>query len=212
MGDPIIQYRGLFHQYTKANKIEFVDNEIMSGDHTLLLGSSGKGKTTLLHMFAGLLPITHGELVVLEKKMNQMSSHELDRFRGNNFGLIFQQAHLIKSLTVLENLQAASFFGKSKRSGESLKSLLKALDVEEVTDKKVTEISQGQAQRVAIARALVNEPKIIFCDEPTASLDDHSCNLVVNLLKSQAALCEATLIIATHDHRIKSEFHKQIEL
>jgi len=212
MGDPIIHYRGLLYQYAKSTKIDFADNEIMSGDHTLLLGSSGKGKTTLLHMLAGLLPTTHGELVVLRKKMNQMSSRELDLFRGNNFGLIFQQAHLIKSLSVLENLQAASFFGKSKRSVENLKNLLQALNVEEVTDKKVTEISQGQAQRVAIARALVNEPKIIFCDEPTASLDDHSCNLVVDLLKSQATLCGATLIIATHDHRIKSEFHKQIEL
>jgi putative ABC transport system ATP-binding protein len=212
MTETIIQYQNLVYQYTNSNKLAFGDVKIGKGEHTLLLGSSGKGKTTLLHLLAGLLPVKNGEVLALGQNMSEMTHRALDRFRGENFGLIFQQAHLIKSLSVLENLEVARFFGNSKRAKNELKQLLSDLGIAEIASKRVTEISQGQAQRVSIARALVNRPKIIFCDEPTASRDDHSCGLVVNLLKSQAETYGATLIIATHDHRIKSEFPKQIEL
>ncbi len=141
-----------------------------------------------------------------------MSQSKLDQFRGQNIGLVFQKPHLIHALSVFENVLLATFLGKKKERKNAIQELLNNLGIDDLADRRIHEISQGQAQRVAIARALINKPKVIFGDEPTASLDDASCEQVVKLLQNQAAENGATLVLATHDQRVKSHFSNKLTL
>jgi putative ABC transport system ATP-binding protein len=119
---------------------------------------------------------------------------------------------LIASLTVMENLRLAAYLAHTSVSNQEIISLLSSLGLAELTNRKPFEISQGQAQRVGIARAVVNKPQVIFADEPTASLDDESCEAVLRLLVDQADRHQSTLIMATHDQRVKSSFTNHLML
>jgi putative ABC transport system ATP-binding protein len=136
----------------------------------------------------------------------------LDAFRGKHIGIIFQQSHLIKSLNVEENLEAAQYLSGEKQNSEKVKTILERLNLGAKLKAKPSKLSQGEQQRVAIARALVNSPQLILADEPTSSLDDINCTEVVNLLLEQSKESGATLIIVTHDGRLKSMFENKIEL
>ena len=165
-----------------------------------------------MHLLAGLLKPSKGTISVSGHELHQMSSIELDQFRKHQFGMVFQKPHLVRSLSVIENIKLAVFLGETKRSEREIITLLEALGLKDVIHRKTHQISQGQAQRVGIARAVINRPKIIFGDEPTANLDDESCERVLSLLKKQARDCQASLIIATHDNRIKSSFNNRLIL
>lgn len=192
--------------------ISYPDWEVQSGQHALILGNSGSGKTTLLHIVSGLLKPSEGKVELENKVISEMSPSRLDRFRGHNVGLVFQKPHLIKSLTVRENIQLAGQFGHTRITKKRMNSVVEALGIETLVDRKVFEISEGQAQRVSIARAVIHEPKLLAADEPTASLDDENCERVISLLESQAERCNATLVIATHDQRVKDQFSNKLEL
>jgi ABC-type lipoprotein export system ATPase subunit len=126
--------------------------------------------------------------------------------------LIFQKPHLVSALTVKENLTLSQYLGKKKLDNNRVEEVLNQLGVLDLKNRRIHQISQGQAQRVSIARAVLNSPKLLLADEPTASLDDENCEKVIRLLKSQAEMHGSTLIIATHDHRVKSEFENRLEL
>ncbi len=192
--------------------LNYPDWEVMTGEHALILGNSGSGKTTLLHIVSGLLRNTQGKVEMNNRLISEMSQSKLDRFRGENVGLVFQKPHLIKALTVAENIRLAGKFGGKKVKNSRLDDILEALDIRNLKDRKVHELSEGQAQRVSIARAVIHEPSLLAADEPTASLDDENCERVISLLKSQAERCKATLIIATHDQRVKDQFSNRLEL
>jgi putative ABC transport system ATP-binding protein len=144
--------------------------------------------------------------------MSALSEYKLDAFRGKNIGIIFQQSHLIKSLNVEENLEAAQYLSGEKQNTDKVKTILERLNLGAKLKAKPSKLSQGEQQRVAIARALVNSPQLILADEPTSSLDDINCTEVVNLLLEQSKESGATLIIVTHDGRLKSMFENKIEL
>tara|TARA_B100001245_G_C22848011_1_gene407587 strand:+ start:349 stop:975 length:627 start_codon:yes stop_codon:yes gene_type:complete len=208
----LISVKNLSHTFSDGTKLTFPDWEVVKGDHSLILGPSGGGKTTFLHLLSGLLKSQDGEIRIEGENIAAMKSSELDHFRGQHIGFVFQKPHLVKGLSVYENVLLAPFFGKKPEYKSKIDEVLKELGIEAIRNKKINEISQGQAQRVAIARAVINEPDVIFGDEPTASLDDESCHAVVDLLTKQANRCNATLIIATHDSRVKSEFKNQLTL
>lgn len=192
--------------------IKYPDWEVQPGEHALILGNSGSGKTTLLHIVSGLLTPSEGKVELENEVLSEMAPSKLDRFRGHTIGLVFQKPHLIKSLTVQENIQLAGQFGQTKITKERLNDVMEALDIDALANRKVFEISDGQAQRVSIARAVIHEPKLLAADEPTASLDDDNCERVIALLESQAERCKATLVIATHDQRVKDRFSNKLEL
>lgn len=192
--------------------MRFPDWEVAKGEHSLVLGPSGGGKTTFLHLLSGLLKPQQGEVIVEGECISEMKPARLDRFRGQHIGFVFQKPHLVKGLSVYENILLAPFFGNKKEQVPSIEEVLSDLGISQIRNKKVHEISQGQAQRVAIARAVINQPDVVFGDEPTASLDDESCVAVIELLKAQSNRCQATLVIATHDRRVKSEFNHQLVL
>ena len=201
----MIEVSGLSYTWPGGKKIEFGDFNVGRGEHCLLLGESGCGKTTLLHLLGGLL--RGGDTInINDVNISRLSETELDRFRGQHLGFIFQKNHLITALNVQQNLLLAS--NDPLRVSE----LLTSLNLADLRTKKVTTLSHGQAQRVAIARALMNKPKVILADEPTSALDDRNCEAVIELLLKVASDNGSTLVIATHDSRLKSKFTRQIQL
>ena len=208
----MLQTKDLKFAYNDENSFSFPDMNCEKGSHWLILGQSGCGKTTLLHLIGGLLKSQSGSINVNGTDMSELSESKLDAFRGKNIGIIFQQSHLIKSLNVEENLEAAQYLSGEKQNSDKVKTILERLNLGAKLKAKPSKLSQGEQQRVAIARALVNSPQLILADEPTSSLDDINCTEVVNLLLEQSKESGATLIIVTHDGRLKSMFENKIEL
>ena len=192
--------------------IQYPDWTVESCGQALILGTSGSGKTTLLHLICGLLTPADGSVIINEQSLADFSQRKLDQFRGKNIGIVFQRPHLVKSLSVLENLRLAVQLSGKKVEKSKYDHVLSSLGIEELRSRKIHQLSEGQAQRASIARAVIHDPVLLVADEPTASLDDLNCELVLNLLKNQAKEHNSMLIVATHDQRIKSAFSNQLEL
>ncbi len=206
----MLQTNQLQFSYTGAQIMTFPDFTCKKGEQWLLLGQSGSGKTTLLHLLGGLLSPTQGTVQVGETALKSLSTAALDKFRGKHIGIIFQKAHFVRSLTVQENLVLAQQLAGVTVDKTRISDLLNRLNVGHKLHAKTNELSQGEQQRVAIARAIVNQPEVILADEPTSALDDENCEEVIQLLEEQAAAVGATLLVVTHDGRLKERFEKQI--
>ncbi|QDO94450.1 ATP-binding cassette domain-containing protein [Formosa sediminum] len=209
----MIQSNNLSFQYTKTGQVfGFPNISLEKQQHLLILGASGIGKTTLMHLLAGILKPVSGEIIINQTALTALKHRELDQFRGRKIGLVFQQKHAITSLNVIENLQARLFFSKKPVNHNKIDALLSQLDLLEFKTSKVNALSEGQLQRLGIALAVIHEPQVILADEPTSSLDDVNCKIVIELLLKQAAQTQAHLIVITHDHRIKPYFQNTIAL
>jgi putative ABC transport system ATP-binding protein len=176
------------------------------------LGQSGCCKTTLLHLLSGLLKPNSGDVNIENEDISKMSGAVLDNFRGANIGIVFQTAHFIEALTVKENLTLTQTLAGKSKDIDKIKKLLADLGVESKLNAKLNALSVGEKQRVSIARALVNSPALILADEPTSALDDKNCNAVLKLVREQAKKHNSTLLIVTHDNRLKDQFDKRVEL
>jgi len=208
----MIKTSSLSYSYHAEKKIQFSDLAIQTGQQFLLLGESGSGKTTLLHLLGGLLKSQQGSIEVNGTTITTLSESALDRFRGQHYGFIFQRNHLISALSVEKNLLMAPFLAGLKQDKERVAEVLDQLGIGEKRHAAIRELSLGQAQRVAIARAILNKPSVILADEPTSALDDKNCDRVSDLLLSVADQNKATLIIATHDQRLKNKIKNLIQL
>lgn len=207
MSQKIIFSEQLKFQYQKDSaELAFENIQIDKLQHTLLLGESGSGKTTLLHLLSGLSRPKSGKVFIEDTDIYAMSESKLDKFRAKHLGFIFQEPHLLKNLSVLENILLAQYLGKQNQDKPRVIDLLDKLQIADKAKSLPNELSRGQAQRVAIARAIINNPKIVIADEPTASLDDTNTNKVIDLLIETSSAYGATLVIATHDKRIKDSF------
>jgi putative ABC transport system ATP-binding protein len=205
----MFQIKNLRYSYESKTVLAVASWVAMQGEQWLLKGKSGSGKTTLLHILAGLQQTTaESELIIAEKNIKTLKHSNLDIFRGQNIGIVFQQTHLIKTLTVLENLLLANYAANKPQDKTLLLDLLESLQIESLQKKYPHQISGGEAQRVSIARALANQPKLLLADEPTSALDDENTEIVVQLLKSQAKKYNTTLVIATHDNRLSPYFEQ----
>ena len=201
-----------FHYKPKEHVFSFPNISLDKQKNLLIVGKSGVGKTTLLHLLGGLLKPISGKLLINNTSLSSMSEKELDGFRGQNIGIIFQKNYAIKTLNVFDNLKARLFFSKKTINIEAIDELLIELNLLKFKHRKIQELSEGQLQRLGIALAVIHNPKVILADEPTSSLDDENCTIVINLLKKQAYKNNANLIVITHDHRIKPFFQNSISL
>lgn len=198
--------------YTKESSFNFPDIKLSNSQSLLILGKSGIGKTTLLHLLAGILSPDNGNIFINDTNIANIGSKKLDAFRGRHIGIVFQNTIAISSLTVYENLQARLYFSGISKQKEAIENILEQLDLVSVKNQKPNTLSTGQLQRLGIALGVIHKPDIILADEPTSSLDDENCELVIDLLKSQAKKSNANLIIITHDQRIKNSFTNTIVL
>jgi len=208
----MIKLQHVSHQFEKGATLAFDDWTIQAQEQWLLLGASGSGKTTLLHMITGLLKPGKGTVTINETQIYALSAKKLDQFRGRNIGVVFQRPHLIKSLTVFENLLLAQRLAGFDEDHKRIREVLNSLNIVEKEGVYPSQLSQGQQQRISIARAVVNRPVILIADEPTSSLDDQHTSIVMDLLKEQSESNKAVLLVATHDKRIKDSFTHRYEL
>ncbi len=208
----MLQTADLEYSYDQKTTLAFPDIECRKGEHWLLLGQSGSGKTTLLHLLGGLLSPRGGSVRVADTDVTRLSAHALDQFRGRNIGIIFQQSHFVRALTVEENLALAQQLAGLPIDERRIRELLEHLNVLHKLKSKPRDLSVGEQQRVAIARALINRPAIILADEPTSALDDINCEEVIHLIEREANEEGATLLVVTHDNRLKERFDNQILL
>jgi putative ABC transport system ATP-binding protein len=208
----MLRLSGIRHQYGPRTALALERFEAAAGEHWLVLGASGSGKTTFLNLVAGLLRPGEGAIEVGGQALGGLSGAALDHWRGRNVGIVPQKLHLLPSLSVLQNLLLAPYLAGLPADESRALGLLGNLSLAETASAKPHQLSHGQAQRVAIARAVMNRPKLLLADEPTANLDDANCLQALDLLHSQAKECGATLIVATHDQRAKQRFEKRLEL
>jgi ABC-type lipoprotein export system ATPase subunit len=208
----MVSTSGLSYKFSSAPAISFPDFTVRSGEHFLLLGESGSGKTTLLHLLGGLLRNYSGSIRINDVRLETLSEPRLDKFRGQNIGFIFQRNHLISALTVEQNLMMHSYLAALPLHPARMEEVLHGLGIANKRKSNISHLSQGQAQRVAIARAVINKPSVIFADEPTSALDDRHCDNVISLLIDVANKNQSTLLIATHDQRLKDRIERKITL
>ncbi|MEM9819569.1 MAG: ATP-binding cassette domain-containing protein [Bacteroidota bacterium] len=208
----MLQTKDLQYTYSGSQALYFPDIDCQKGEQCLLLGQSGSGKTTLLHLLGGLRKVERGEVIVAGKDLKKLGAGQLDRFRGQHIGIIFQQSHFVRALRVKENLALAQSLAGRPTDVRRIQQLLERLNIGHKLNARTDSLSLGEQQRVAIARALVNKPSIILADEPTSALDDYNCEEVIRLLETQAKEEQATLLIVTHDGRLKDRFERKILL
>ena len=182
------------------------------GEAMALVGPSGSGKTTLLNVIGGLLRPTAGSVLVDGRDVGAMPAAELDRFRGATFGIVFQTLRLVRALSVQDNLALAMRLSGRGVDKAAIAATLDRLGVGHLAKARPQRLSVGEAQRAAIARAVVTRPRVLLADEPTSALDDANAFAAVDLFQAEASACGATLIVATHDQRIKARFPRRLEL
>lgn len=178
-----------------------IDLEIYEGDFTIIMGASGAGKSTLLYALSGMDKPTLGKIEFAGEEITGMSTDELARFRRKNCGFVFQQIYLVDSMSLMDNIMAAGLLtNKNKKEvAERAGELLKAVDIsEEMWGKFPTQISGGEAQRVGIARALINDPALVFADEPTGALNSHTGKMILDTLTSVNEKGQS-IVMVTHD-------------
>jgi putative ABC transport system ATP-binding protein len=196
----------LTHIYQQKTVLQISDWNVKQGEQWLLRGNSGSGKTTFLHILAGLQKATSGKIEIIGTDISNLYGTKLDTFRGQHIGIIFQQAYLVKTLSAIENLLLANYMADKKQDRKFLQTLLEQLHIADLQHKFPNQLSIGELQRLSIARALANKPKLLLADEPTSALDDHNTKAVLTLIREQAAFYNTTLLIATHDSRVSNEF------
>ncbi|MEI6738372.1 MAG: ATP-binding cassette domain-containing protein [Pseudomonadota bacterium] len=202
----LVSVKGVTCQYQQGTPIKLPDVEIVAGQHTLLLGASGCGKTTLINIIAGLQTINTGTVALDGAPFSSLPAQQRDRVRGQKIGLVMQRLHLISALTVRANLALAQTLAGLTANQTMIEKIATALGITDKLDRPPRQLSQGEAQRAAIARAVINQPMLLLADEPTSALDDANCAVAIELLLAQAAQHGATLLVATHDARIRSHF------
>jgi putative ABC transport system ATP-binding protein len=189
---------------TRVWALQGIDLDVPVGEMTLLVGPSGCGKTTLISLIAGLLEPTDGEVTVFGRSLTQMSGREKVQFRGVNIGFVFQQYNLLPALTAAENAAVPLLIANKPRRFAIAKGkeMLEAVAIGNKANARPSQLSGGQQQRVAIARALIHQPRLLVCDEPTAALDAHSGQTVMELLRRVAVQPDRAVIVVSHDNRV----------
>ncbi|MEO1451827.1 MAG: ATP-binding cassette domain-containing protein, partial [Bacteroidota bacterium] len=183
----MLQTKNLAFQYPGGAPMRFPDLAAQPGQPLLILGASGQGKTTLLHLMAGLISPKSGEVQIGETNLGSLSTQALDRFRGQHIGLVFQTAHFVRALTVGDNLRLAQSLAGQRVDNARVKDLLDALKLADKIDQKPYRLSLGEQQRATIARAVINRPALVLADEPTSALDDPNADRVISLLEQVCA-------------------------
>ena len=202
----------LTFEYGPSKRFSFPDVHCANRESLLILGRSGTGKTTFLHLLALLLKPKSGSVVIDQTDLTQLSAAETAAFRAKHLGIVYQKPHFVSALSVLDNLLLANYLANKPQDKNRAHELAAQLGFSDQLGKKTHQLSQGEQQRVSIARAVMNQPDVILADEPTSSLDDENTERVVTLLREQSEQIGASLIVVTHDQRLKDVIQNRVAL
>ncbi|GAB4037055.1 ABC transporter ATP-binding protein [Spirosoma jeollabukense] len=202
----------LTFEYGPSKQFSFPDVHCANRESLLILGRSGTGKTTFLHLLALLLRPKSGSVVIGQTDLTQLSAAETAAFRAKHLGIVYQKPHFVSALSVLDNLLLSNYLANKPQDKNRARELAAQLGFSEQLGKKTHQLSQGEQQRVSIARAVMNQPDVILADEPTSSLDDENTGRVVTLLREQSEQIGASLIVVTHDQRLKDVIQNRVAL
>lgn len=202
------------HDGGQIHVILHLDLDIYDNDFTVIMGASGSGKSTLLYALSGMDKATGGSVMYNDLDLTKIKENDLAKLRHTDFGFIFQQMHLVNNLSLFENIVVPGYLNKDK-SKEEIKekalNLMELMNISHVKNHLPSQVSGGEQQRCAIARAVINEPKIIFADEPTGALNKNNTIEVLNLLTSLNNNGQSILMV-THDIRAALRANRVIYL
>ncbi len=208
----VLQSSELKFTYPNQETLIFPDLNLESREAALLLGPSGSGKSTLLNLLAGLLEIQTGDIKVLGRSLASIKGGAKEKFRAENYGLVFQKSFFLPYLSLEENLLLSSSYQGLKIKKERVHQLFEALNIYPLRHKKPADCSIGEQQRASIARALLQSPPILLADEPSSALDDENAELVGSMLIEMCEKQNSALLVVTHDARLKSLISKSYQL
>lgn len=207
MKNVILSAKGLCksfaHDGGQAHILQNIDFDLYEGDFTVIMGVSGSGKSTMLYSLSGMDRATAGKVIFQETDITKAKEKQLAQIRHENFGFIFQQMHLVSNLTLFENIAVPGYLNKRKTAAqvkEKANELLERMNISHVKAHLPSQVSGGEQQRCAIARAVINDPELLFADEPTGALNKKSSLEVLNLLTDLNRSGQSILMV-THDIR-----------
>ena len=212
LGATVVDVVALGFRYGLHDVVNLEQFRLATGESAAVIGPSGCGKTTFLHLLAGLLKPRTGNISILGNEITEMSGAQLDRFRGQHMGMVFQRLFLMPALTVRQNIELAQRLARKPRDDARIDALLQQLGLAELAHHKPRMLSQGQAQRVAIARALVHGPALVLADEPTSALDDEHARQALTLLRDSTQAAGAALLVVTHDQRVRGQLDHELDM
>jgi len=204
-----------FHKPVEFHVLKEINLTVRSGEFAAIVGPSGSGKSTLLYVLSSLDREYEGEVIFGDVELKTLSNRKLARLRNRSIGFIFQFHYLLADFTSLDNVMLPGLKLGELPHEELEEKAMQKLDLLGIADqatKRVNKLSGGQQQRVSIARALINEPQIIFCDEPTGNLDSKNALIVYDMLKNLTREFDQTILMVTHDDSYLSEIDRQIQL
>ncbi len=209
---PIISAKNIKKSYGQTKVLHGVSLDVRPGDVLAIMGPSGSGKSTLLHSLAAIIPVDSGEIIFDGRDIGTLSDNSRSILRRTVFGFVFQFSQLVPELSVVDNVALPLLLGGGSRDKAyaEAKKWLKAVDLSDESDKPPSEISGGQAQRAAIARAMVVQPKVLFADEPTGSLDSLNSEHIMELFIATAKDNGTTVIMVTHEPSIAAYADREI--
>ncbi|SUC10013.1 ABC transporter ATP-binding protein [Pasteurella canis] len=210
MSNYVIETQHLYKRFDQVTALEDINIQIKKGEFVAIMGASGSGKTTLMNILTGLDTASEGKVILDGIDAAQLDEVGRQRFRAEKIGLVFQQFHLIPYLTALENVMLAQHY-HSVIDEETAKVVLKQVGLDHRFDHRPSQLSGGEQQRVCIARALVNQPPVIFADEPTGNLDEKNEQLVLDLL-IELNKQGRTVVMVTHNPELGKLTHRTIFL
>ncbi|MBU3201629.1 ABC transporter ATP-binding protein [Clostridium estertheticum] len=186
---------------SKTNALNGINLKIEQGEFVGIMGPSGSGKTTLLNILSGIDNATSGKIEILGQDINKMSKNSMTLFRRNNLGYVFQEFNLLDSLTIEENIMLPLSFccDDLEELNKKIKNIMNMLDIEGIKNQYPYSVSGGEQQRTAIGRAIINDPNVIFADEPTGNLDSKSSNIVMQYFEKLNITKKNTIVVVTHD-------------
>jgi lipoprotein-releasing system ATP-binding protein len=208
----MLETRHITFDYNAAKQFTFPDVHCANREALLILGQSGRGKTTFLHLLALLLKPKSGSVIIDQTDLTKLSVADTAAFRARHLGIVYQKPHFVSALSVMDNLLLANYLANKPQDKSRARALAAQLGFSEQLTKKTHQLSQGEQQRVSIARSVMNQPDVILADEPTSSLDDENTERVVTLLRDQSEQIGASLIVVTHDQRLKDAFQNRVNL
>jgi lipoprotein-releasing system ATP-binding protein len=204
-----------FYEPVEFHVLKEINLTIRSGEFAAIVGPSGSGKSTLLYVLSSLDREYEGDVLFGDVELKTLSNQKLARLRNKSIGFIFQFHYLLADFTALDNVMLPGLKLGELPHEELEEKAMQKLDLLGIADqatKRVNKLSGGQQQRVSIARALINEPQIIFCDEPTGNLDSKNARIVYDMLKNLTREFDQTILMVTHDDSYLSEIDRQIHL